>query len=32
MDLTSVLEPDKPWLAWARARDRIKRRIEIKAP
>ena len=32
LDLASVLEPDQPWLAWARARDRIKRRIEIKAP
>jgi ATP-dependent helicase/nuclease subunit B len=34
MDLESVLKPEKPWLAWARARDRIDeaRRIVIKPP
>ncbi|HEY8194866.1 MAG TPA: double-strand break repair protein AddB [Hyphomicrobium sp.] len=32
MDLKSVLTPEKPWLAWARARDRIDQRIAIKAP
>jgi ATP-dependent helicase/nuclease subunit B len=34
LSLAEVLEPAKPWLAWARARDRIDsaRRIEIKPP
>jgi ATP-dependent helicase/nuclease subunit B len=34
MDLESVLDADKPWLAWARARDRIdlSKRIAIKPP
>lgn len=32
MDLESVLDADKPWLAWARARDRIKDREIIKPP
>ena len=34
LELTPALQPDKPWLAWARARDRIdgKRRIKITAP
>jgi ATP-dependent helicase/nuclease subunit B len=34
MNLADVLEPEKPWLDWARARDRIdaKQRIQIKAP
>ncbi len=34
MDLADVLEPDKPWLAWARARDRIDvdKRVRLGAP
>ena len=32
MNLESVLDADKPWLAWARARDRIKDRKIIKPP
>ena len=34
MDLESVLDANKPWLAWARARDRIDadKRIAIKPP
>jgi ATP-dependent helicase/nuclease subunit B len=32
MNLESVLDADKPWLAWARARDRIKDRKMIKPP
>jgi ATP-dependent helicase/nuclease subunit B len=34
MKLKNVLTPERPWLAWARARDRINpnRRITIKAP
>jgi ATP-dependent helicase/nuclease subunit B len=32
MKLESVLDADQPWLAWARARDRIKDREIIKPP
>jgi ATP-dependent helicase/nuclease subunit B len=32
MNLESVLDADKPWLAWARARDRIQDRKTIKPP
>ncbi len=33
LDMTgNALAPDKPWLQWARARDRIGRRIFITAP
>jgi ATP-dependent helicase/nuclease subunit B len=32
MKLANVLEPDQPWLAWARARDRIKHHLKIEAP
>jgi ATP-dependent helicase/nuclease subunit B len=32
MGLTSALEPDQPWLAWARVRDRIGERRFIAAP
>jgi ATP-dependent helicase/nuclease subunit B len=34
MDLADVLAPDKPWLAWARARDRIEpeKRVRLGAP
>ncbi len=34
LDLNTALQPDRPWLSWARARDRIddNRRIRISAP
>ena len=34
LDLKTTLQPDRPWLNWARARDAIddKRRIKISAP
>lgn len=34
MDLLPVLEAEKPWLAWARARDRIDtaKRLRVQAP
>lgn len=34
LDLKDALKPDRPWLAWARARDRIDpaRRVKIAAP
>lgn len=34
LDLNTALQPDRPWLSWARARDHIddNRRIRISAP